>query len=173
MNANMPMTEIPDYRARYYDPSIGRFISEDPTQFAGSATNFYAYTENNPINLTDPSGLCDKRPLCISMFLSETMKNLVGVLPGVDSPPMPGTDVSTPSLAWIYQMAADYLNPLTLGSAQGGITATKLLQKAILKRATNAVSFSVLLQLDIAMTQALITEINAAMSGQCRAIGED
>ena len=35
------------------------------------------------------------------------------------------------------------------------------------------VSVSVLVQLDIGMTQALITEINAALAGQCRAIGED
>ncbi len=48
-----------DYRARYYDPNIGRFISEDPIQFVGGV-NFYAYVKNNPINLTDPFGLCPK-----------------------------------------------------------------------------------------------------------------
>jgi len=43
------------YRARYYDPEIGRFISEDPLGFyAGS--NFYAYVENNPILFADPTG---------------------------------------------------------------------------------------------------------------------
>jgi RHS repeat-associated protein len=45
------------YRARYYDPQIGRFISEDPIGFAGD-TNFYLYVENDPENLTDLSGLC-------------------------------------------------------------------------------------------------------------------
>jgi uncharacterized protein RhaS with RHS repeats len=44
------------YRARYYDPSIGRFISEDPKGF-GAGVNFYAYTSNNPINANDPSGM--------------------------------------------------------------------------------------------------------------------
>ena len=44
------------YRARYYDPKIGRFISEDPIQWAGG-NNFYAYVENNPINFIDPEGL--------------------------------------------------------------------------------------------------------------------
>jgi hypothetical protein len=33
MNANMPMTEIPDYRARYYDPNIGRITSEELLRF--------------------------------------------------------------------------------------------------------------------------------------------
>ena len=41
-------------RARYYDPSIGRFLSRDPLP----GGNRYAYVENNPVNFTDPSGLC-------------------------------------------------------------------------------------------------------------------
>jgi RHS repeat-associated protein len=44
------------YRARYYDPSIGRFISEDPIGFYGGP-NFYAYAGNSPVNYYDPSGL--------------------------------------------------------------------------------------------------------------------
>jgi len=40
-------------RARYYDPAIGRFISEDP---AGNGDNWYAYCDNNPVNLVDESG---------------------------------------------------------------------------------------------------------------------
>jgi RHS repeat-associated protein len=45
------------YRARYYDPKIGRFISEDPIDFDGGDNNFYAYVANNPINFKDPTGL--------------------------------------------------------------------------------------------------------------------
>jgi RHS repeat-associated protein len=44
-------------RARYYDPSTGRFISEDPIRFRGGI-EFYTYAYNSPINGTDPSGLC-------------------------------------------------------------------------------------------------------------------
>lgn len=49
-------------RARYYEPSTGRFITKDP--FPGETTNPqsmnpYIYASNNPINNTDPSGLCD------------------------------------------------------------------------------------------------------------------
>ena len=40
-------------RARYYDPAAGRFISEDP---ARNGTNWYVYSNNNPISFVDPTG---------------------------------------------------------------------------------------------------------------------
>ena len=47
-------------RARYYDPQVGRFISEDPVGFEGGDTNLYVYASNNPIMLIDPLGLCSE-----------------------------------------------------------------------------------------------------------------
>jgi RHS repeat-associated protein len=49
-------TGIYGYRARYYDENTGRFVSEDPKQFAGGSTNFYPYVRNNPPNFRDPQG---------------------------------------------------------------------------------------------------------------------
>ena len=40
---------------RYFDPSIGRWISQDPSNLDGP--NFYAYLHNNPINAFDRFGL--------------------------------------------------------------------------------------------------------------------
>jgi RHS repeat-associated protein len=45
------------YRARYYDPISGRFISEDPIGFYSGEYNFYRYVTNNPVNHIDPFGL--------------------------------------------------------------------------------------------------------------------
>ncbi|TLY46761.1 MAG: RHS repeat-associated core domain-containing protein, partial [Gammaproteobacteria bacterium] len=43
------------YRARYYSPSMKRFISEDPIGLGGGA-NSYAYVHGSPTNKRDPSG---------------------------------------------------------------------------------------------------------------------
>ena len=61
---------IYNYRARYYDPQAGRFISEDPIGFDGGGLNLYRYVGNNPVLRDDPSGLdfqiCS-RPLNMSL----------------------------------------------------------------------------------------------------------
>ena len=47
------------YRARYYDPTIGRFMSEDPLKSA-VRLNRYKFVNNSPNILTDPSGLLEQ-----------------------------------------------------------------------------------------------------------------
>src|SRR5262245_10396284 len=67
------------YRARYYDPKVGRFISEDPIRFLGGV-NFYAYVENDPINRTDPFGLqgcCGGWAACYSRCVNKFLINPV------------------------------------------------------------------------------------------------
>ncbi len=44
------------YRARYYDPQTGRFLSEDPIGFDAGDQNLYRYVQGDPVNLTDPDG---------------------------------------------------------------------------------------------------------------------
>lgn len=44
------------FRARYYNPNIGRFINEDPLGL-GAGPNLYSYTGGDPINFADPTGL--------------------------------------------------------------------------------------------------------------------
>lgn len=49
-------------RARYYDPDVGRFISEDPIGFEGGDVNLFAYVLNNPLNFIDPEGTMGPAP---------------------------------------------------------------------------------------------------------------
>ena len=46
------------YRARYYDPGTGRFLSEDPLRSDAGDLNFFNYVGDSPTNATDPMGLC-------------------------------------------------------------------------------------------------------------------
>ena len=43
-------------RERYYNPNIGRFVSEDPIRY-NAWYNFYAYAGNNGVHYEDPLGL--------------------------------------------------------------------------------------------------------------------
>jgi RHS repeat-associated protein len=68
------------FRARYYDPAIGRFINKDPIGFGGGV-NLYEYVGNQPTNLNDPLGL----------------------YPGQLPPPPPGYNASTWSTTGITE----------------------------------------------------------------------
>jgi len=62
-------------RARYYDPTIGRFISRDSVTGENTdplSLNLYTYCHNNPIIGTDPSGH-------IPRWLKNTLKVAAGV----------------------------------------------------------------------------------------------
>lgn len=62
-------------RARYYSPTLQRFISEDPIEFAGGL-NLYAYVENDPLGATDPTGLMPVDPAQCRRLL-EKINNLI------------------------------------------------------------------------------------------------
>lgn len=45
------------FRARYYSPTLQRFISEDPARLQGPDVSLYRYVWNSPTNFRDPTGL--------------------------------------------------------------------------------------------------------------------
>ena len=53
-----PETGFYYYRARFYDPAKGRFITRDPKAYI-DGLNMYTFVMNNPANLFDPMGLAD------------------------------------------------------------------------------------------------------------------
>jgi len=57
------LTQASYYRARYYDPSAGRFLSEDSLRFSEGWANLYLYVTNRPGDLIDPLGLGPQPPM--------------------------------------------------------------------------------------------------------------
>ena len=67
------------YRARYYDPMEGRFISKDPIGFDGGDFVLYGYVRNKPINHKDPKGLelsKDDPKYCSEQYYKDRLKCL-------------------------------------------------------------------------------------------------
>jgi len=56
-----PETRLYYYRARYYHPHLGRFLSRDPLGYAAGDENLYRYVLDNPLVLLDPAGLRKSR----------------------------------------------------------------------------------------------------------------
>jgi RHS repeat-associated protein len=55
--------ELYFYRARYYNPTAGRFIGEDPIGLTAGDGNLNRYVRNSPIQGTDPMGLLVVTPI--------------------------------------------------------------------------------------------------------------
>jgi RHS repeat-associated protein len=50
-------TRLYYHRARYYSPTLERFVAQDPEGFEAGDPNLYGYTTENPISYKDPYGL--------------------------------------------------------------------------------------------------------------------
>ena len=53
------VTGFYNFRARWYAPTIGRWLNKDPIGLEGGL-NLYAFCGNDPVNFKDPWGLCEK-----------------------------------------------------------------------------------------------------------------
>ena len=78
-------------RARMYSPTWGRFLQPDPIGYEGG-NNLYAYVQNDPLNQTDPLGLCDNAQGCggsSSQFISTPTVPAAPAVTGTTSSPVP------------------------------------------------------------------------------------
>jgi len=64
-----PIINSPINHNRWYDPSVGKWLSEDPSGFGAGDANLYRYCGNGPTDGTDPSGL-EERKVSIIQIMS-------------------------------------------------------------------------------------------------------
>ena len=73
--------ELYYYRARYYQPAIGRFTSEDPAGFV-DGLNTYSYAKGGPVDGRDPTGMyVTNNSTCTIWYKPESAGNLALPLP--------------------------------------------------------------------------------------------
>jgi RHS repeat-associated protein len=97
-------TGIYYYRARYFDPGAGRFLSEDRLRF-GEGPNFYDYVQNNPLRWADPTG---NGTTCWSVTPNGMTQvpcagGCIATATGLDCAPPPGPPPLPPGDYWTYQ----------------------------------------------------------------------
>jgi RHS repeat-associated protein len=73
------------YRARYYDPLVGRFVGEDPIGFGAQDANLYRYVFNAPINHTDSFGLARNTGFCTEAQYAPLRDKIKANCPGKSS----------------------------------------------------------------------------------------
>ncbi len=77
------------YNARYYDPTTGRFAQADSIVPGGvQGYDRYAYTFNNPVKYTDPTGHC---PICLAAVIIAGAFLLTSDVQQPTPPPNPTT----------------------------------------------------------------------------------
>ncbi len=108
------------YRARYTEPTIGRFIARDPIGVAGGI-NVYAYVGNNPIALIDPLGLLPTDPIVVAQLAvpgvaTDAASGLVGGAAG--SPGYQGLNSSGTQVTPGYQLVDGQLQPIPPSTRQ-------------------------------------------------------
>lgn len=106
-------------RARFYEPSTGRFLSRDPLLTKPPTftqdLHQYAYCENNPVNLTDPSGASPANPFSLAI---DTIIAYLGSVKIANAPDVGGILTPSRSEAQINRtIVATILGARLLGSA--------------------------------------------------------
>jgi RHS repeat-associated protein len=118
------------YNSRFYDASIGRFVSPDtiiPLQQGSQAWDRYAYVNNNPVRYKDPSGhdVCNedgncfnkqgwyRAPIATPLNAIDTLKMMISETYGISISDAGGKRWDTRNLYLLYRSLGNIDNVLT------------------------------------------------------------
>jgi RHS repeat-associated protein len=106
------------YRAIYYDPLPGRFVSEDPIKFSGGL-NFYSYVRSAPTDMKDSFGLCPTQacPDYIKNFFQTLMPVFRHMADQTGANPKYFAALSSYESGWLGNHAQGLHNPFGLTNA--------------------------------------------------------
>jgi RHS repeat-associated protein len=102
------------YRARYYSPTLQRFISPDPAGAAGSGPNLYAYAFDDPIDFSDPTGMNILGDIgdalgSAGMFVAEVDEGMADTITGGISTDLSGLDPASAGPGFGVGQAAGFV----------------------------------------------------------------
>jgi RHS repeat-associated protein len=109
-------------RARYYDASTGRFLSQDPVPLLQR----YAYANGNPANLVDPSGLStakDAHDALVARFaqLMDSERELVAIAKQILADPCWKTHAFCKHVAFVWKKVKEAAWDCAKGAAGGAV----------------------------------------------------
>jgi RHS repeat-associated protein len=106
---------------RYYDPSLGRFLTVDPALDSGRLFNRYAYAANSPFRGTDPDGRCPTNVPCWEATPSNFFRdNFIGrVASG-----LVGDSIAVFRSDGLNPLSNEYLEPSQLQAAKENLVIT-------------------------------------------------
>jgi RHS repeat-associated protein len=105
-------------RNRYYDPATERFTQQDPIGLAGGL-NLYGFANGDPVNLSDPFGLCPPPQSCLALAGMSAVAD--SPLPGIGDLVGLGFLVAAGTFALADALSNDHAVP-QVGSRSAGRT---------------------------------------------------
>jgi RHS repeat-associated protein len=112
--------------ARWMDPETGTFLSVDPVVASASdpqSLNAYAYARNNPVNLTDPNGMCVNLFACGMILPAYGFGNLTTITTTstLKFSDKAGNVLSSSSMTWTtYSVNGEWAGSNSSGVSFGG-----------------------------------------------------
>ena len=92
----LPEMNLYDYKARFYDPNLGRFLQPDPIGYA-DGPDWYLYAHDDPVNGSDPTGTDDNTVSSVTVTAEKWVSDFVGEHFGFDGVTNQKSDVGRES----------------------------------------------------------------------------